>query len=335
MPVITLLLLFLQADPLTEGLAQFNRGDYAAAENSLTAALERRDDPRARAFLALTRAATGRCEQADRELAAYLDASTDNEVRRLAGLGLIQCRVSQGRVDEALAVASRLKTLYPDDADSLYQAARLHMRAWNDAVYEMFRKTPASFRVNQLSGEIFETQGNYTAAIAEYRKAIEKNPKALNLHFRLGRAILLESHSPEALARALPEFEAELAINPRDAAAEYQAGQILLAQQKPQIAVVRFGRALELNPDFPEALIALGKLHLDAGRSGQAIALLERAVRLMPGSEAARYSLMIAYRNAGRSADAIREKAELEKLQKPPEGEFSDFLRKLGETGKK
>jgi hypothetical protein len=40
---------------------------------------------------------------------------------------------------------------------------------------------------------------------------------------------------------------------------------------------------------------------------------------------------MMAYRNAGRTADAQREKAELDKLQKSPEGEFTDFLKRLGE----
>ena len=54
-------------------------------------------------------------------------------------------------------------------------------------------------------------------------------------------------------------------------------------------------------------------------------------MNLMPKSESAHYSLMMAYRNAGRMADAKREKAELDKLQKPPEGEFTEFLKKLGE----
>jgi hypothetical protein len=47
--------------------------------------------------------------------------------------------------------------------------------------------------------------------------------------------------------------------------------------------------------------------------------------------ESAHYSLMIAYRNLGKTEDALREKAALDKLQKLPEGEFSDFLKKLGE----
>ena len=40
---------------------------------------------------------------------------------------------------------------------------------------------------------------------------------------------------------------------------------------------------------------------------------------------------MLAYRNAGRMEDAQREKAVFDKLSKPPEGEFTEFLKKLGE----
>ena len=90
-------------------------------------------------------------------------------------------------------------------------------------------------------------------------------------------------------------------------------------------------RTLELNPDLPEALVALGKLRLDEKRLEEATALLEKAVKLAPRSESAHYSLMIAYRNAGKMDQARQEKAELDKLQKVPEGEFSDFLKRIGE----
>src|SRR5206468_12116926 len=167
--------------------------------------------------------------------------------------------------------------------------------AWNDTVAQMFQKTPASFRVNQLSAEIFEIQGHYTEAVAEYRKAIKKAPAALDLHYRLGRAILMESHAPETLSRARQEFEAELKLNPNDAVAEYQVGQILAAENNPG-AAARFERAAGLNPNFAEALVALGQLRLEAKRLPEAITLLERAVELQPKNESARYRLMVAYR---------------------------------------
>jgi tetratricopeptide (TPR) repeat protein len=195
----------------------------------------------------------------------------------------------------------------------------------------MFEKTPASYRVNQLSAEIFETQNKFTEAAAEYRKAIAKNPQALNLHFRLGRAILLESHDPEALAQARKDFDAELALNPSDAAAEFQIGQILNATAKPAEALAHFQKALDLSPDFAEAALAIGKMRVQAKQYAEAIPLLEHVVAIQPDNEGGHYNLMMAYRNSGNADKARAEQQVLEKLQRPPEGEFTDFLKKLGE----
>jgi tetratricopeptide (TPR) repeat protein len=317
-----------QQDSLDKGIAEFHRGEYAAAQASLEQAV---DSPRRRAFLALARVAAGHCDGARSDLAKQFTETSDTDLRRLTGLALSQCDLAQGHYDEAFPVIARLKTLYPGDADVLYQAARFHMKAWNDTLFEMFQKVPSSYRVNQLSAEIFEIQGRYAETAAEYRKAIEKNPAALDLHFRLGRALLLQSHSPENLALARREFEAELRLNPSDAVAEYEIGQILLAGQDPSAALKRFERAASLDPGFAEALQAVAKARIDAKQYDEAIALLEKVVRLQPGNESAHYSLMMAYRNAGRAADAAAQQAALDKLRQAPEGEFTDFLKRLGD----
>ena len=310
---------------MAEGIAAFERGDYRAAKASLERAS---NDPQARLFLALIQAATGQCDAAIAELSKGFAAG---DHRRLAGIALAQCQVNARRFAEAGATVAGLEKQFPSDADVLYVSADYHMKAWNDAIYRMYQKTPASYRVDQLSAEVFETQGKYAEAVAEYRKAIEKNPKAIDLHYRLGRALLQQSHDPAGLEQARREFQAELALNPSDAAAEYQVGQVLTAEQKKSEAGAHFERAAELRPDFPEALIAVAKLRSDARRYADAIALLERAVKLQPRNESAHYNLMLAYRNAGRTAEAQREKTELDKLQKPPEGEFTDFLKRLGD----
>jgi tetratricopeptide (TPR) repeat protein len=320
-----------QSDPLAEGIAQFERGEYAAAESSLNASVNAHTEPRAAAFLALARAMNGKCEAAIPDLQRQFSTLSEAKLRRLTGLALARCQISANRFDSALPVLEELKNLYPSDADVLYEAARLHMQAWNQAIREMFQETPASYRVNQLSAEIFDTQGNYPEAVAQFRAAAAKNPKALDLHFRTGRALLMSSHSPDVLSHAQREFEAELALNPADSAAEYEIAQILLTQQKSEEALPHLERAVQLNDSFPEALIALAKLKLLGKENDAGIALLQRAVQLVPASEAARYSLMVAYRDSGRLEDAVREKAELEKLQKPPEGEFTEFLKRLGQ----
>jgi tetratricopeptide (TPR) repeat protein len=330
MPVTSLFLfLFLaQSDPAAQGLAEFNRGEYRAARQHFEQA---KTDPRAQAFLPLTRAAMGECDAVAGQLQSQFKSQSDSSLHRLTGLGLAQCLISSKRFDEAAPVLAQLEKEFPADADVLYLSANLHMKAWNETIHRLYEKAPASYRVNEVSAEVFETQGRYADAVTEYRKAIEKNPKAINLHYRLGRALLLQSHEPAVLEEARKEFQAELALNPQDAVCYYQIGQILIAQQQKAQATAQFEHALELRPDFPEVLIAVGKARAEAKRYDEAAKLFEHASELLPRSETARYNLMLAYRNAGRTADAERVKAELEKLQRPPEGEFTDFLKRLGE----
>ena len=322
----TLLLAFLaQAG---SGIEAFNRGDYRAARPLLERAPA--SDSRARVFLSLVRAAMGECEAVSPDLVQNA-ALPDPTLRRLAGLALAQCHLAAKRFAKAAPIVAKLEQDFPGDADVLYVAANYHMKAWNDTIYRMYQTVPSSWRTDQLSAEVFETQGRVPEAIAEFRKAINKNPRGINLHYRLGRAILQQSHDPAGLEEARREFDAELALNPSDAVAEYQVAQIFATQGKRGDSATRYERAALLRPDFPEALIAVAKLRSDAKRYPEAVELLEKAVKLQPRSEPARYALMLAYRNAGRPDDARKAKGELDKLQKPPEGEFTDFLKRLGE----
>lgn len=249
----------------------------------------------------------------------------------MAGLALSQCQLQAGQTSEALATLDNLAKRFPQNADILFARAKLHMRAFNDATFAMFQQTPSSYRVHQLSAEVFEVENRYPEAIAEYRKAIALNPKAVDLHYRLGRAMLLESHEASNLEAAGQEFAAELSLSPEDAPSEFQLGQIAQAQGKTAEARAHFEAALKWSPQFVEALVAVGKLDAQAKNYPAAIGHLEQATKLQPANENAHYALMMAYRDSGDMAKARQEKAMLDRLQKPPDGEFTDFLKKLGE----
>ena len=314
-------LLLVGGDTSTEeGIAAFKDGRYLVA----MAKLKNSQDANGRTFFALAQAAAGDCKAA---LPQLISSSGDPTVKRLAGLAAVKCYGATGQDVAAFELLQRLSAQYPNDADVLYTAAKLHMKAFNDATFAMFQRTPSSYRVHELSAEIFEVENRYGEAVAEYRKAIEANPHAVDLHYRLGRALLLESHDAKALDQAAAEFQEELKVSPEDSASEYQLGQIALAKSNQAEAKVHFEKALSLSPNFVQALIALGKLSTHE----RAIELLTRATQLQPANESAHYALLTAYRNAGEMDKAKAEKAILDKLQKPPEGEFSDFLKKLGE----
>ncbi len=307
-----------------EGIAAFRDGRYSVALAKLKSA----KDPTGKAFLAMTQAAMGDCKTALPGLSRT--SAANSNLFRLTGLAAAKCYSTVGDEPSAFALLQRLERRFPSDPDVLYVAAKLHMKAFNDATFAMFQRAPASYRVHELSAEIFEVEDRYADAAAEYRKAIELNPTAPDLHFRLGRAILLESHKPEALDQAANEFRAELKVNPEDSACEYHLGQIGLVKNDAADAKSHFERALSLSPDFVQALIALGKISLQEKNYPEAIARLSRATELQSDNETAHYALMTAYRDSGQMEKAKSEKTVLDRLQKPPQGEFSDFLKKLG-----
>jgi tetratricopeptide (TPR) repeat protein len=315
-----------------DGIAAFNQGRYSVALSKLTEAAKDPSDRTARAFLALTQAALGDCKAALPGLTSV--ARADAALYRLAGLAAVKCYNNVGDEAKTYALLKNLEHDFPNDPDVLYTAAKLHMKAFNDATFAMFQRAPASYRVHELSGEIFEVENRYSDAVAEYRKAIELNPAAPELHYRLGRAILLQSHSKESLEQAAAEFRAELKLSPEDGACEFQLGQIAQVQGNAAAAKPHFERAVQLSPTFVQALIALAKLYSQEKQYDQAIELLSRAAQLQPANESAHYALLTAYRDSGQMDKAKQEKAILDKLQKPPEGEFSDFLKKLGEQPK-
>lgn len=311
------------------GIEAFAQGRYSDALKLLQPEAQS-GDLSARAYLALTQAALGHCDTVLPSLRAQASAG-NTAIAKLSGIAAVRCYASSHHIPDALAIAESLKQRFPDDADVLYLAAETEMSAFNETTFQMFQRTPSSYRVHELSARIFEVQNRYSEAVAEYQKAIEVNPNAPDLHFRLGRAILLESHSPDALDQAAAAFQSELKISPEDSACEFQLGQIAQVRGQASQAKQHFERALQLSPDFVNASVALARLYSHDQQYNRAIPLLQHAVELQPANEAAHYSLLTAYRDSGQIGKARSEKAILDRLQKPPEGEFSDFLKKLGD----
>lgn len=312
------------------GVQLFEQGQYTQALRQLEP-VARSGDETARVYLALTQAAVNKCNDA---LPVLARESLSHNVRleRLAAITATRCYAATGHMAEAITTAERLKQRFPADADILYLAAETEMKAFNDTTYAMFQHTPSSYRVHELSARIFEVQNRFGDAASEYRKAIELSPTAPDLHYRLGRAILLASHSPEAMQEAAASFAAELKISPEDSASEFQLGQIAQAQAQNAQAERRFARALEVSPGFVPAMVGLAGCYANDHDTAHAIVLLTRAVQLEPANEPAHYALLTVYRNAGEMDKARAEKAELDRLRKPPEGEFSEFLKKLGDS---
>ena len=85
--------------------------------------------------------------------------------------------------------------------------------------------------LHQAAGEANESQGQLDEAISQYRQVLALAPKRPGIHFRLGRVLLAQAAqakgNPATEAEALKEFGLELQIDPTNADAAYEIGEMM------------------------------------------------------------------------------------------------------------
>jgi predicted Zn-dependent protease len=168
--------------------------------------------------------------------------------------------------------------------------------------------------MHYANAQVQESFARYDVAKGEYEYVLKREPSLPGVHYRLGRVILLSGpRTAEALAEATRAFEEELAIGPRNPAAEYELGEINREQGNYPSAIDHFSRAVLQQPNFVEARIGLGRTFVKVGQSAQAVTQLKEAVRLDPENRVSHVLLANAYKSLG---DLAASQAEFETYRK-------------------
>jgi tetratricopeptide (TPR) repeat protein len=292
------------------GTAYYFSGRFADAAGEYRQALKLKPAlTNAHYFLGASLAEDGECEQAIPYLEKDFPRISDPPLKRTIGADLVQCEMQLGRTDRAADLTPALSKQFPDDPEVLYLSGHVYSELATQASQRLLETAPASYQAHQFNAEVLEMQGKLDDAVAEYRRVLSLNPHLVGIHYRLGRLLL--AGEPDAAHRdeARREFVEELRIDPRNASAEYELGDMALQARQWDDAIDHFRRAAEAQPNFTEALIGLGKSLVSAGRPQDAVAPLEQAVRLDPANPNAHYQLSFAYRRVGRDQDAQKELA--------------------------
>ena len=238
---------------------------------------------------------------------AFRQPAGDRALRRLVGLHLQRTYTDLDRDGDAVAVALELSRSYPDDPEVLYHTGRLFGNYAYLQTTKLARVAPDSPWLHQAAGEANESQGLLDQAIAEYRQVLAKAPKRPGIHFRIGRVLLTRAAQGNgdvaAEAEAAAEFEQELRIDPTNANAAYELGELQRKSGRLDDAIQYFERAVAAYPDFEEALVGLGRALVAAGRPMAALPHLRRAVAVNPRNEVAFYQLAQAHRALGQRAE--------------------------------
>jgi len=311
-----------QLDPKTAevhaklGLIYYQQGRFADAVPALRRALKLKPGlPNTDTLLAISLSELGRYAEALPSLEKGFRHPPDSNLKRLIGLQLQRTYVGLQRYYKAAEVALELGRLYPEDPEVLYHTGRLY----GDYAYLTMRKlsqvAPESVWMHQATAEAHESKGNHDLALREYRKVLAMDPGRPGIHFRMGRTLLSQPQTANSQDDALKEFEQELQIDPTNAIAAYEVGEIYRKMGQFDKAQEFFGDALEHYPDFEEARIGLARVLIALNEPEKALPHLEKAILLNPENEVSRYHLALVYRALGNTAGQEKELAEFRRLR--------------------
>ncbi|HVV71040.1 MAG TPA: tetratricopeptide repeat protein, partial [Verrucomicrobiae bacterium] len=149
-------------------------------------------------------------------------------------------------------------------------------------------------------GNDFLDEGNLDAAIGDFHKALQINPRYAKAHYNLGVALERTGQT----GKAIEEYQAALQIMPNMPGAHNNLGNALFAAGDANGAVGHYLLAIQYKPDFAEAHNNLGNVLLLAGRFGEAIDHYQKALDINPDYAEAHNDLGNALLQTGHAAEA-------------------------------
>ncbi len=177
-------------------------------------------------------------------------------------------------------------------------------------------------------GEQKVAQGRIAAALPDFAKALELDPRAVEARSALGAALYLEGRREDGLA----QLAEAVRLEPENQYALNNLGNALMAEGRLEEAQLEFQKVLGLNPAFPDAVNNMGVLRARRGSLGEARRHFERALSLKPGHAEAHHNLGKTLALAGDWPGARRHFSEALRLR-PHFSEARENLERLPAPG--
>src|SRR5262245_46739928 len=302
------------------GLIYFQQGKFELAVTALRQAIKLKSTmPNTDVLLGLALSELGRYQEALPTLEKGFKRATDPALKRANGLQLQRTYTGLGQDDKAVEVALELTRLYPKDPEVLYHASRLFANYAYLSIVKLGAAAPDSLWLHLADGEAKESQGRIDDAVREYKKVLSLQANRPGVHYRIGRALLARGQQAgednASLAEALKEFELELQLDPTNANAAYEAGEIHRKSARFDRARELFSQAVKYYPDFTEAHLGLGRTLVSLGRAEEALAPLRKAISLDAANEFSWFQLAQAQRLLGNQGEQQKALAEYQRLR--------------------
>ena len=193
----------------------------------------------------------------------------------------VRVRVGSRSRDEMANVGFLWLTSSPADANSLLASFREKNVLGNIAYGETrVREAPGAISDRLLLGSSYAQAGRYLDALPQLEAALALDPRNAIAESQLGGTY-------QALGRiseAIPHFERSARLAPRDERAQINLADALQHSGNTAAAEAAYKRAVAINNDSFEAHVKLADLLATAGRLKDALPHLRRLVDLLPDS---------------------------------------------------
>lgn len=295
------------------GAALASTGRYTDAITEYQQALKLGPkDPRIWLNLALAFYKAGEISEAARELSSLHAADPANQQVTLL---LADCWLRQGENTRVVDLLTPLEKQNQNDLAIAYLLGTALLRdkqiERGQQMIDRILRNGDSAEAHLLLGTAKLEALDYPAAIADFQKAVELNPKLPDVYSYLGRAQMLSGNMPAAR----DAFEKELERNPNDYESNLRLAVLLKENGEFNRAQGLLARALRVRAGDLRALYQVGATDLAAGKLEKACATLEEVVKQAPQFLEAHVSLAQVYYRLKRKTDGDRERALVQKLR--------------------
>jgi tetratricopeptide (TPR) repeat protein len=231
---------------------------------------------------------------------ALLAAQSPPSARPIGGVGSssLPKQCLQSRSSEK--IAALLETIHDHPTAGAYNTLGV-LYAQADRVSCAIPAFETALKLENLNWEVHYNlalallrKGYRTLANRELQAAIQQKPDSVSAHFALGT--LLESE--KKLSEAEDELRSVLKLDPKFAPASLKLSEVLIAEGRPQSAVVVLQDATKQAPAADQAAsleTALSAAYAEAGDGEKALATLKNLVAARPDSADAHFNLGMLY----------------------------------------
>lgn len=246
---------------------------------------------------------SGRVSEAEQAVRGYLKTHNNSAEGHFL-LGTILFRKIQAEATQnQLAPGESDKILRPDEQRSREENARASLAEFTEGA-KYAKPSAANLKVVSMD---YVLLGSYADASKWLARALEWNPNDADAWYYLGRS----KYNENRFAEAIEAFSKCLALEPRNIKAESNLGLAYAGLNRVPEAVAAFHTAIEWEADSPhkiaEPYIGLGDLLIAQNRAEEAVVNLAEAARIDPRDSRAREKLASAYLAIGRPGDARSE----------------------------